>query len=295
VSSAEPLFQEYYLMPGVQSGAIWRHSSAERKPFHFHGHLEFLLVTRGHAVERIGNRTHPIHAGQLVWHLPSIPHEMSFASADLDMRVVHAEPDLAGAMCGKKRGAPSGALDASLSSWVKDLGWLAAGDPVVELRRADVDRLLEDCDSTFDDLAPITDEGPRLSRLLQNAWGASLSNRHATPPSSLSELASCLLIEDPALDRSAICKMLDVSEGYLSRTFQAELGTSFVHQRARVRVSRFVDQVERGGQNLLEAALAAGFGSYSQLHRTFSELVAMSPVAYLRQGGRAARASLTRT
>jgi AraC-like DNA-binding protein len=295
-------------MPGVETGAIWRHSPAHRKPFHFHGHLELLLIKRGHAIERIGNRTHAVHARQLVWHLPSIPHEMLFASSDLDMRVVHAEPDLAAAMCQAERASnplrsrasrgttstdPSAA--ASLSDWVRDLGWLAAAQPVVELRQADVDLLLEDCDSTFNDEPPQSDEVPRLRRLLQNAWRATLRNRDDAQSSSLAELASCLLLEDTTLDRPAVCRMLDVSEGHLSRTFQRELGTSFVAQRARVRVSRFVDHVERQGQNLLDAALSAGFGSYSQLHRTFSELVGMNPASYLLHGGRDARAALIRT
>jgi AraC-like DNA-binding protein len=282
-------------MPGVRSGAIWRHSPAQGKPHHFHGHLELLLVKRGHAIERIGNKTHTVHAGQLVWHLPAVPHEMLAASTDLDMRVVHAEPDLASALYGQKYGALKGPPEARLSGWVKDLGWLAAGNPVVELRRADLELLLEDCESTFDDVQPTRDERPRISRLLGNAWRASLANRHVAEPSSLAELASCLLIEDTTLDRPTLCHLLDVSEGYLSRTFQKELGTSFVTQRARVRVSSFVDQVEHGGQNLLEAALAAGFGSYSQLHRTFSDLVGMSPAAYLLRGGRAVRAGLTRS
>lgn len=278
-------------MPGVTSGAIWRHSAAHQKPLHFHGHLELLVVLRGYAVERIGTRTHAVHAGHLVWHLPTIAHEMLFASADLDMRVVHAEPDLASAICSPEHHRAGD----SLSAWVQHLAWLAAGNPVVELSRADLDRLLEDCDSTFDDTAPLGNEASRLGRILTNAWGASLANRHATEPSSLAELASCLLLNDPTLDRPQVSRLLQVSDGYLSRAFQRDLGTSFVVQRARVRVSRFVDEVERGAQNMLQAALAAGFGSYSQLHRTFSEFVGMSPRAYLFHGGRAARAAITRT
>jgi AraC-like DNA-binding protein len=307
LSSRGPIFQEYYVMPGGEAGAIWRHSPGHRKPLHFHGHLELLVIKRGHATERIGNRIHVLRAGQLVWHLPTIAHEMLSASSDLDMRVIHAEPDLASAICREQRaGNPLGAgarrgvaerypPQAAFSAWVRDLGWLIAGHPVVELRRADLDALLEDCDSTFDDIAPKTDQSPRLSRLLQNAWRASVSNNDDTQGSSLSELASCLMLEDTTLDRPALSRLLDVSEGHLSHTFQKELGTGFVVQRARVRVSRFVDHVERQGQNLLEAALSAGFGSYSQLYRTFYALVGMKPASYLLHGGRAARSALKRS
>jgi AraC-like DNA-binding protein len=289
-------------MPGVESGAVWRYSPEHRKPLHFHGHLELLLVKRGWAVERIGHRTHTVHAGQLIWHLPAVPHELVLASPDVDLRVLHAEPDLANAMCrerrargrdwaGRGRGSPAGA---AFSDWVRDLGWLAAGNPVVELGRSDVDRLLDDCETAFDEEPPRADPAPRLGRLLQNAWSASVANRDGSRGSSLVELALCLLLEDPSLDRPELCRLLDVSEGHLSRCFQKELGVSLVAQRARVRVARFVAHVEREGQSLLDAALSAGFGSYSQLHRTFCDLVLMSPAAYLRRGGRQRRAVLTR-
>ena len=105
------------------------------------------------------------------------------------------------------------------------------------------------------------------------------------------ELASAALLEDPSLSRPSVCRLLDVSEGYLSRRFQAELGVSFQEQRARVRVARFVTHVSRGGRSALQAALDAGFGSYSQLHRAFTYVVGMSPRHYLRQGGREARSA----
>ncbi len=307
MSSREPLFQEYDPIPGSETGAVWRYSLAHRKPLHFHGHLEFLLVLRGHAVERIGNRMYTTHAGQMVWHLPSIPHELVFASRDLDLRIVHAEPDLAGSvareLCARapiegraSRGEErSIAIGGAFSGWVRELGWLAAGHPVVELRRADLDRLLEDCHATFAEAGGRDDAAPRLRRLLTTAWLASIDHGGSAQPASLTDLASCLLLERPELDRPALCRLLDVSEGYLSRCFRKELGATLLAHRGRVRVARFVAHVEREGQTLLDAAMSAGFGSYSQLHRTFCEIVGMSPSAYLWRGGRGPRARLTRS
>jgi AraC-like DNA-binding protein/quercetin dioxygenase-like cupin family protein len=302
MSAGDPIFQEYFLLPKVETGAIWRYAASHRKPFHFHGHLEFLLILKGRAVERIGNRMHVLHSGQLVWHLPSIAHQMISASRDLDIRVIHAEPDVGRAMAGESfarnpfgRWAPGGTVGevqtpSSFSRWMRDLGWLATKHPVVELRRSEVDQLLEDCDSTFADGPPASDPAPRLHRLLQNAWRSTVENCKAERPNAVSELATCLLLEDPTLDRHRLCRLLDVSDGYLSRCFQRELGTRLVDQRARIRVSHFVTGVVREKQNLLAAALSAGFGSYSQLHRTFSSLVGMSPTDYLRRGGRQTRA-----
>lgn len=290
------------MIPGIPAGVIWRYDREHHKPLHFHGQLEFVLVLRGRAVERIGTQLYSIHAGQLVWHLPSIPHEMLFASSDLDLRVVLVEPDLAAALCQKF--SAKNPLDASLprhkgkdssfSGWVRDLGWLATGHPVIELARADMDRLLEDCDRSFEHISPSGYESECLTRLIRNAWAASIVNSDGGSGSSLSELASCLLLEDPGLDRSAICRVLDVSEGYLSRCFQQQLHTTFATQRARIRIARFAAHVEREQQNFLQAALSAGFGSYSQLHRTFCGVVGMRPSDYFQGGGRMTRTQLSR-
>ncbi len=283
-----PLFQEAFVIPGAESGAIWRYAKPDETPLHFHGHIEFLLVLRGRLVERIGSRLHPVHARQLIWHLPSVCHELAFASRDLDMRVVHVEADVARAAA-LERGS-----NAAAPGWGRDLHWLAASQPVVELRRADVDTLLDDCDSDFVDAPPRVDPAPRLRRLLRNAWQSSAANRDGGRASSIAELATCLLLEEPALDRPSVCRLLDVSEGHLSRCFSRELGVSFLTQRARIRVSHFASYVERGGITMLDAALRAGFGSYAQFHRTFCRVVGMSPTDYFRRGGREVRARLTR-
>lgn len=104
------------------------------------------------------------------------------------------------------------------------------------------------------------------------------------------ELASCLLLKDPGLDRPAVCRALGVSEGYLSRRFQRELGVSFLERRARLRIVRFVSHVTRDRRSLLDAALLAGFGSYSQLHRVFVDLVGVTPSRYFWRGMRNQRA-----
>ena len=94
------------------------------------------------------------------------------------------------------------------------------------------------------------------------------------------------MLAEPSLKRSDLCRALDVSGGYLSRRFHAELGATLQEQRARVRVARFVSQVARGRSSWLDAALAAGFGSYSQFYRTFTRLVGVGPRAYICEGGR---------
>lgn len=297
VSRRGALFQEHSLLPATTEGAIWRYSPLYIHPGHFHAQVEFLIVLRGRAVARIGRELHGVHAGQLVWHLPGVEHELREASSDLDLRVVQVEPDLCADVARtlrapSERRAASPALDDNFSGWTRELGWLASARPVVELANADRDRLLEDCEITCSEGLLPAQSSQRLRSALAHAWRATSRHHEATRASSVVELACWLLLEQPALDRTSVCRALDVSESYLSRRFQAELGVSFAEQRARLRIARFVTHVAREGKNYLDAAFLSGFGSYSQLHRVFVKLVYVSPRAYFGGDVRNHRANL---
>jgi AraC-like DNA-binding protein len=291
------MFQEHYLLPSTVDGAIWPLSPDHLKPRHFHAQLEFLLMLRGRAQVRIGRSVHTVHAGQLVWHLPGVEHALCEASSDCDLRVVHVEPDLCAEIGrefselgpGCAPGRPGGS---SFVGWTRGLGELASGRPVVELKQRDRDCLFEQSEVTCagDGLEP-GEVSRRLRLLLSAAWAATRTDHDDRRALSLVELASCLLFDDPSLGRSEICRALDVSEGHLSRRFQLELGISFLQQRARLRVARFVTHVTRERRNCLEAALASGFGSYSQLHRVFVQVVRASPQRYFSPTLRNSRAN----
>ena len=79
-----------------------------------------------------------------------------------------------------------------------------------------------------------------------------------------------------------IASALDISLSRLSRVFKAEMGMSLVEYRNRARLDRFDVLLQKGHSNLLEAALAAGFGSYAQFHRVFRAIRRTTPSAYMR-------------
>jgi AraC-like DNA-binding protein len=84
---------------------------------------------------------------------------------------------------------------------------------------------------------------------------------------------------DPQRERAR--RRLGVSAGKLARDFKTEMGLSLVEYRNRLRLERFLALVDRGGGNLLQAALDAGFGSYAQFHRVFRSLLGTTPREYL--------------
>ncbi len=87
----------------------------------------------------------------------------------------------------------------------------------------------------------------------------------------------------PSLGGKQIADRLDISLSRLARVFKAEMGMSLVEYRNRLRLDRFGALLENGRNNLLEAALDAGFGSYAQFHRVFRALRHAAPREYLRR------------
>jgi AraC-like DNA-binding protein len=90
-----------------------------------------------------------------------------------------------------------------------------------------------------------------------------------------------LLAKDPSLVGKELAAELGLSVSRLARVFKEQMGMSLVEYRNRLRLERFDVLLDEGGENLLEAALAAGFGSYSQFHRVFRALRGMTPKQYL--------------
>ncbi len=87
--------------------------------------------------------------------------------------------------------------------------------------------------------------------------------------------------QDPALSSTALAKDVHLTARTLAKHFRSQVGVSLVDYRNRIRVERFLGLVERGGGNLLAAALEAGFGSYAQFHRVFRHLLGVTPKEYL--------------
>jgi AraC-like DNA-binding protein len=92
-----------------------------------------------------------------------------------------------------------------------------------------------------------------------------------------------MLAKDPSLGGKQIAGELGISVSRLARVFKRDMGMSLVEYRNRLRLDRFWVLVDGGRPSLLEAALAAGFGSYAQFHRVFRAQRQVTPREYLRR------------
>ena len=98
-----------------------------------------------------------------------------------------------------------------------------------------------------------------------------------------------MLADDPSQSATDLAAHLQVGPGRFARVFKHEMGVSLVRYRNQLRLERFVKIMDGGRSSMLEAARAAGFGSYAQFHRVFHSLRGTTPRAYL--GRRRTRAS----
>lgn len=264
-------------------GAVWPFDRAYIRPPHFHGQVELLLIRRGAATIHVGARVERLCAGQVCWILPCLPHVMTDFSADFDMWVVELEAPLVGT-CWRALSGGTGTSTAEAFAGVAALGERLAGRLVAGVSPREGGQMNELARRVWSAPSAVGVRGT-LRELCELALRVTLAGLGPGGTSSLTELASCLLLASPLLDRRALAADLGVSEGFLSRSFGRTLGVSFLEHRARARLGHFLALVQDGDRTLLDAALAAGFGSYSQFHRVFSRVSGMRPRDYF-TGGR---------
>ena len=117
-----------------------------------------------------------------------------------------------------------------------------------------------------------------LARRPRFTWSSPASESKRTP---VVQRAVFALHQNPRASGESIARELSISPGYLGRSFKAEMGVSLVEYRNRLRIERFFSSVDRGGSNLLGAALEAGFGSYTHFHRVYRKFVGATPREHL--------------
>jgi AraC-like DNA-binding protein len=269
----------------LREGAVWPFDRRYLRPPHFHGQLECLLIRRGSATLHVATQARVVRSGQLCWILPGVPHVMGNFSPDFDMWVVELDAALVDdCWATLNAGGPAGD-HAPFASWSVPLGEQLAGRPVVDVS-AEVIRSLDELAAGVWAARLPSEVRSGLAGFGLLALRTTLENVDIRRPNSVGQLASCLLLASPTMSRSAAAAELGVSEGFLSRAVHKDLGVTFVEHRARTRVAHFLALVQAKGSNFLEAALAAGFGSYSQFHRTFSRVSGCRPRDYLGRGRR---------
>jgi AraC-like DNA-binding protein len=247
------LYQPFPIAGAVR-GQIWRHQPSTRRPRHFHAEPELNLVTAGRGAFGFGAQAVDVAAGDLLCWTPGQDHELLSASDDFDLFVIGLTPDFSERVLGD---------DASATQ---------RGPVLLRLAPEQLASLAPRC------LFPaLHGDGVVKERAVGDLWQLAHAFReihtvgHTLTRRSLSFVNAC-----PEVSRDEIARRSHASPGEISRHFHRDMGLPLSAYRARVRLLRFIDLVD-GGSNFLQAALAAGFGSYSQCHRVFQSTLGCAP------------------
>lgn len=250
---AATLYQPFPIA-GAARGQIWRHQPSTRRPRHFHAEPELNLVTAGHGCFGFGAQAVDVTAGDLLCWTPGQDHELLSASDDFDLFVIGLTPDFSERVLGP------------------DVAAAHRGPVLLRLGADQLSTLAPRClfPALHGDLVA-------KERAVGDLWRLAHSFREVrTVGHTLTRRSLCFVNERPEITRDEIARRSHASPGEISRRFHRDMGLPLSAYRARVRLLRFIQLVDEGS-TLLHAALAAGFGCYSQCHRVFQATLGCSP------------------
>ncbi|MBD5780415.1 AraC family transcriptional regulator [Pelagicoccus sp. NFK12] len=238
---------------------------------HRHDELELNLVVGGAAEYLIDGERVSMRQGTLLWLFPSQNHALSGSSEDFQMWVYVFRPGLLDRACKTdefrelRRAEPLRRVFTQLS--------LAAFESLRDL--------CERAGRAFSENADLFNASIRY--LLLSAWQETLGRDSESLRSEALHpgvfKAALSLCRDPAIrSLSGLARQVGMSSEHLSRLFKQQMGQALSDYRSEQRFRKFKELYGAGGSmNMLEASLAAGFGSYTQFYRIHVKMTGKAP------------------
>jgi len=281
-------------------GFLYLAESARNVPkleSHRHAELELNLVVRGWVTYVVGDRRFTFRARSLFWLFPEQEHQLVARSDDAQYYVAVFKPSLIARSC---RTSPYEELNRGNHDRNCVLNTHLRPD-TFDLIRKTMDSLMEGA------LDP-----DLLNREAGYGWLSNFSFEHGDPDGLNAGLRYLLLLcwrtqkagkgrgSAMALHRavhralelmseggaemnlSQLARACGTSDAYLSRTFRRQIGVPLSHYRNSLRLSRFWEEFRGTEQKTVsEAVYAAGFGSYAQFYKVFTQAYGQGPRACL--------------
>ena len=259
---------------------------------HHHPELELNIVARGRITYVLGKSRYHFAKGDLLWLFPGQPHRLVDRSQDALYYVAVFKQSLIQKACqqerhralGKDRPPGKTMLHTHFSHQDFELvrrmmDALIAGAPDNDALNREAGFGLtpgfryEHEDSDFLNTG--------LSHLLILCWRNQLASQEGSRAVPLHQAilkALDILGREEPGNLPSLAKQCGMSPEHLSRTFQKQIGIPLNRYRNASRLERFWKLKNTPPQKtLLEAALAAGFGSYAQFYKVFREAYGRGP------------------
>lgn len=235
---------------------------------HRHVELEFNLITRGSATYLLDNEKCQVQRGDLIWLYPNQNHVIVRETPDMEMWIGVFRPEALSKIATDPNQAPLHHGDASHESCRRL--------PLGQTQR--LNALLDEIHTTKDQSAHFN---AGLGYAFLTCWQY-FENANAIPIEdvhpAVEKAARYLQDETSNQNLTVLSLHAGLSPARLSRLFKQQTGISMVRFRNRLRLNKFL-QLHGAGQRhtMLDAALAAGFGSYPQFHRVFKTEMGCTP------------------
>ena len=254
----DALYQRFPML-GRARAQVWLYSPKFRRPRHFHAEQELNLIVAGAATFGVGDAVVEVHAGDLLGFPPGQDHVLLRASPDLVLFAIGMTPELSLEVL---RGEP----------------YATAAPFRVSLPRTALGALVK----RSAEVAQRDGVDPQIAELWEAAQRARTSGASSSgsAPHVLTRRTLANILSGPELSRAALARLSRAHQSEISRHFHRDAGVTLVRYRTRTRLLRFIQLVDFGGGNLTAAALEAGFGSYSQCHRSFHAELGCSPRSF---------------
>jgi AraC-like DNA-binding protein/quercetin dioxygenase-like cupin family protein len=262
LSASRVLYQQFLPGRGTERAFVWKYSQAigGRRPRHFHVEPELNLVVRGSATFSIGNKLIQVSPGELLAFPPGQDHALLAASPDLYLYAIGLDPAYSAEVLGQSGGLP--------------------------LHVAIAPRELHSLDNCA---SAIVDQS-RAHSLAAELWerihwvGSRGAPRSKQATHVLTRRAVQLLSDAPELGLAAVARYARAHPSEVSRHFHRDMGLTLVRYRTRLRILQFIRQVDSREHDLMTSASIAGFGSYSQAHRSFQSELGCAPRQFFSEG-----------
>lgn len=252
------MLHQRFLPANGSRAHVWKFSweYGGRRPRHFHAEPELNLIVAGNATFGIGDAVVHVSAGEMLEFPPGQDHVLLETSPDIRLFALGLAPNYSAEI-------------------LRTSHEIVATPAHVRLAAAEFQSLVRGAETIVDQAG--------VERLAAELWEhahwarqkAALSLRSGMHVLTRRTLA--LITEVPNLNRDVLASKLRATPTAISRYFHHDTGVTLVKYRTRLRLLRFIDQLDKGNENLGALAKASGFGSYSQCHRAFSSELGCSP------------------
>lgn len=255
-----------FLPDSRQRAFVWKYSEqiGGRRPRHFHAEPELNLVVSGSATFSAGGGFVRISKGELLAFPAGQDHALVEASPDLYLYAVGLDPAFSAEVLGSGR------------------------EPILPLHvglRADEFDVVSELAASILDRAHSHQRAAELWERV-HALARRAPSRKARATHVLTRRALKLFELQPELTLNALADELGTDPSEVSRHFHRDLGMTLVRYRTRQRLLRLIRLLDTSEHDLTGAATMAGFGSYSQCHRSFHAELGCSPRQFFSAGVR---------